>query len=80
MQRFTGPATFALLFRTYRVRLFFQSLTQSLTTPLVLSRMHVVRYLAMGVLYCSVLVYALPTNELFIKNISPLERVYRAVA
>jgi hypothetical protein len=39
-----------------------------------------VRYLTMDILYCRVLLYALPNNGLFTKNLYPRERVYRPVA
>jgi hypothetical protein len=39
-----------------------------------------IRYLAMDVLYCRVLLYALPSNWLFTKHLSLRERVYRSVA
>jgi hypothetical protein len=50
------------------------------TSSVVKNTCLLARYLATDVLYCRVFLYALPNNCLFTKNLSPRERVYRAVA
>jgi hypothetical protein len=52
----------------------------SFLSLIVIAACSLVRYPAVSVLYCRVLLYALPSNGLFVKNISQRECVYRAVA